>query len=135
MFIKNGYTKVDFNDFSDIYIINTCTVTNTSDQKSRKMIRQARKRNENALVVVMGCYSQKNAEYILSNCGAHIVLGTSGRNTIMQCLNEYISTKVKIININNDVRHLSYEDFNVIALPKSTRAYVKIQDGCNNFCS
>ena len=119
----------------DVVVINTCSVTSVADQKSRQHIRKYHRDFPNAIIVVMGCYSQKNAEYILSNCGAHIVLGTSGRNTIMQCLNEYISTKVKIININDDVRHLSYEDFNVIALPKSTRAYVKIQDGCNNFCS
>ena len=99
----------------DVIVINTCSVTSVADQKSRQHIRKYHRDFPNAIIVVMGCYSQKNAEYILSNCGAHIVLGTSGRNTIMQCLNEYISTKVKIININDDVRHLSYEDFNVIS--------------------
>ena len=131
-FIAEGFSE---SKEPDIVLINTCSVTAVADQKSRQHIRKYVREFPNAIVIVMGCYSQKNAKYILENCGAHIILGTSGRNTVMQCLKKYISTKVKIINIDNNVRNLEYEDFGVVALPKSTRAYVKIQDGCNNFCS
>ncbi|MCQ3035249.1 MAG: tRNA (N(6)-L-threonylcarbamoyladenosine(37)-C(2))-methylthiotransferase MtaB [Bacilli bacterium] len=131
-FLAEGFTE---SKTPDVVMINTCSVTAVADQKSRQHIRKYAREFPNAVIITMGCYSQKNAQYILDNCGAHIVLGTSGRNTVMQCLKQYLSTKVKIANIDNNVRNLQYEDFGVVALPKSTRAFVKIQDGCNNFCS
>lgn len=133
MFLVNGY-KEDNNN-PDVVVINTCSVTAVADQKSRQIIRREKRNNKNAIVVVMGCYSQKNSEFIAENCAADIIVGTSNRNKILSLINEFKTTKEKIILINKDVRHLPYESFGVFALPESTRAYIKIEDGCNNFCS
>lgn len=134
MFIKNGYTKVDFNDFSDIYIINTCTVTNTSDQKSRKMIRQARKRNENALVVVMGCYSQirENDDAILDI--SDVVIGNTNKNNVFNIVCDALKNKNKLFKIEN-IMESSFEDMEVVDFNSRVRAFVKIEDGCENYCT
>ncbi len=119
----------------DVIVINTCSVTSVADQKSRQIIRRERRKFSNSIIVVMGCYSQKNAQYVSDECGADIVIGTSFRNRIYELIKKYLDTRQKIIQINNDVRHLDYESFGVFVLPNSTRAYIKIEDGCNNFCT
>ncbi len=119
----------------DVIVINTCSVTSVADQKSRQIIRRERRKFSNSIIVVMGCYSQKNAQYVSDECGADIVIGTSFRNQIYELIKKFLETRQKIIQINNDVRHLDYESFGVFALPNSTRAYIKIEDGCNNFCT
>lgn len=133
LFMKEGF--FESSDKADIIVINTCSVTAVADQKSRQIIRRERRANPNAIVVVMGCYSQKNAEYVVSNCGANIVVGTSNRNKIIDFINEYIKNKKTIVAINKDTRHLEYESFHTFITPEATRAYIKIEDGCNNFCS
>ena len=132
LFLKNG-----FNEYSkpDIIVINTCSVTAVADQKSRQIIRREKRNNKDAIVVVMGCYSQKNADYISKECGADIIVGTSNRNRIVEYVNLFLKEKKQIISIGNNPRDFKYETFGTIAIPKSTRAYVKIEDGCNNFCS
>ena len=119
----------------DIILINTCSVTSVADQKSRQIIRRERKNNPNAILVVMGCYSQNNADFVLKECGADIVVGTSNRSKIPSLINSYLNNKEKIIDIDEDTRHFSYESFESFAIPDATRAYIKIEDGCNNFCS
>ena len=119
----------------DITIINTCSVTSVADQKSRQIIRRERKKNPDGILVVMGCYSQNNADYVLNECNADIVLGTSRRSTIPQLVNSYLKNKKKISDIDPDTRHFKYESFESFAVPDATRAYIKIEDGCNNFCS
>ena len=119
----------------DIVLINTCSVTSVADQKSRQIIRRERKKSPEAILVVMGCYSQNNAEYVLKECGADIVVGTSNRAKIGSLINSYLVNKEKIIEINPDTRHFSYESFESFAVPDAARAYIKIEDGCNNFCS
>ncbi len=119
----------------DIVLINTCSVTSVADQKSRQIIRRERKKNPDAILVVMGCYSQNNADYVLNECGADIVLGTSKRSKIASLINSYLLNKKKIIDIDSDTRHFFYESFESFAVPDATRAYIKIEDGCNNFCS
>ena len=119
----------------DITIINTCSVTSVADQKSRQIIRRERKKNPDGILVVMGCYSQNNADYVLNECNADIVLGTSRRSTIPQLINSYLINKKKISDIDPDTRHFKYESFESFAVPDATRAYIKIEDGCNNFCS
>lgn len=133
MFLKDGF--IENKKDPDIVIINTCSVTAVADQKSRQHIRQAAKKKEGVIVAVMGCYSQKNAQYIIDNCGAAIVVGTSGRNKLLDYVKQYIKEKKPIVKIDSDTRHLTYEHFGYFAIPESTRAYIKVQDGCNNFCS
>ncbi|MBQ0008995.1 MAG: tRNA (N(6)-L-threonylcarbamoyladenosine(37)-C(2))-methylthiotransferase MtaB [Firmicutes bacterium] len=132
LFLKNGFTE---NTKPDIIVINTCSVTAVADQKSRQIIRREKRNNKNAIVVVMGCYSQKNADYISKECGADIIVGTSNRNRIVEYVNLFLKEKKQIISIGNNPREFKYETFGTIAIPKSTRAYVKVEDGCNNFCS
>lgn len=134
-FIKRGYEITDFSDeTADVYLINTCTVTNTSDQKSRKMIRQARRRNENAVVAVMGCFTQirDNNKDILGY--ADVVIGNTNKSKIVDLIEEFIRTKKKILNI-KDVMNSGFDDMRLNVFNTRTRALVKIEDGCENFCS
>ena len=131
LFFKNGLKEDDY----DIVVINTCSVTAVADQKSRQIIRRERRNNPNAILCVMGCYSQKNADYVKNECGADIVVGTSNRNKIIDYVKSFIKDKKQIVAIDEDPRKFKYESFGTVAIPNSTRAYVKIEDGCNNFCS
>ena len=132
LFLLNGFEE---NGKYDIVVINTCSVTAVADQKSRQIIRRERRNNPNAILCVMGCYSQKNAEYVKNECGADIIVGTSNRDKIVEFVKQFIKDKKQIIAIDGDTRQFKYESFGTVAIPKSTRAYVKIEDGCNNFCS
>ena len=127
---NNNYTVVDFEDKSDIYIINTCSVTNESDKKSRKMINRAKKNNPAAIIIVMGCYSQVNAEDI----DVDIVLGNKDKSKIVEIIEEYIKTKQKK-KIIYDLTKVDFEKMEITNFDSHTRAFVKIQDGCNAFCS
>lgn len=134
-FIKKGYEATDFSDdTADIYIINTCTVTNTSDQKSRKMIRQARNKNKNAIVAVMGCFTQirENNNSIMSL--ADVVIGNTKKSCIPDLIEEYIKTKKKIIKV-DDIMNASFDNMEISNFNTRTRALVKIEDGCCNYCS
>ena len=132
LFLKNGFSE---NSKPDIIVINTCSVTAVADQKSRQIIRREKRNNKDAIVVVMGCYSQKNSEYISKECGADIIVGTSNRNKLVEFVKLFLKEKKQIIAIGNNPRGFIYESFGTIAIPNSTRAYVKVEDGCNNFCS
>ena len=127
---NNNYTVVDFEDKADIYIINTCSVTNESDKKSRKMINRAKKNNPAAIIIVMGCYSQVNAEDI----DVDIVLGNKDKSKIVEIIEEYIKTKQKK-KIIYDLTKVEFEKMEITNFDSHTRAFVKIQDGCNAFCS
>ena len=134
-FKKKGYEIVDFDDKADIYIINTCSVTNTSDQKSRKIIREASRNNPNAIIGVMGCYSQLKYDEIKElEPNIDIILGTSNKNKMIDYIEDYINNKDKVINIEN-VQKVCFEDMELDKFENHTRAFVKIQDGCNNYCS
>ena len=132
LFLNNGIKE---DDKQDIIVINTCSVTAVADQKSRQIIRRERRNNPNAIICVMGCYSQKNAEYIKNACGGDIIVGTSNRRKLVVLLKEFIKDKKPIIDVEDNPRKFTYESLGAIAIPNSTRAYVKIEDGCNNFCS
>ena len=127
---NNNYTVVDFEDKADIYIINTCSVTNESDKKSRKMINRAKKNNPAAIIIVMGRYSQVNAEDI----DVDIVLGNKDKSKIVEIIEEYIKTKQKK-KIIYDLTKVDFEKMEITNFDSHTRAFVKIQDGCNAFCS
>ena len=129
---KAGYLIKDFEDICDVYIINTCTVTNSSDSKSRKMIRQAIRRNPNACVVAMGCFIAANPEY--SEDGLDIIIGNKDKSKIVELLDEYFSKK-EILRKQYVGRLKEFEDMYITEFPGRTRAFVKIQDGCDNFCT
>lgn len=127
---ERGYTITNFEDKADIYIINTCSVTNESDKKSRKMINRAKKNNKDAIIIVTGCYSQTNAD----NIEANIILGNKDKSKIVEIIEEYKKTKEnkKIIY---DLTKVNFEKMEIKKFTNHTRAFVKIQDGCNAFCS
>ena len=131
-FKNHGYEIV--NDFweADVIVINTCTVTNQADAKSRKLIRQARK-NENACLVVCGCSSQHHKNELF-DLGVDILLGTSGKTRIYSLVENYLEKPEKI-SLFNDIRFEGFEESSIKDMDGKTRAFVKIQDGCNNFCS
>ena len=129
---KNGYEIKDFEDICDVYIINTCTVTNNSDSKSRKMIRQAIKRNPKACVVAMGCFIASHMDY--REKGLDIVLANKDKSRIVELLDDYFKTKEEIVDLYEE-RLTDFEDMYITNFPGRTRAFVKIQDGCDNFCS
>lgn len=133
-FKKAGYSLTDFDDEADIYIINTCTVTNTSDAKSRKMIRKARRTNPKALVVVMGCYTQirDNDADVLKV--ADVVIGNTNKSKVLKIVKEALKTKQRILMI-DDVMDASFEDMEISEFNTRTRAFVKIEDGCENYCT
>ena len=126
----NNYTIVDFEDKADIYIINTCSVTNESDKKSRKMINRAKRNNKDAIIIVMGCYSQVSPDEIEAN----IILGNKDKSKIIEIIEEYKKTKEnkKIIH---DLTKVEFEKMEITKFENHTRAFVKVQDGCNAFCS
>ena len=132
-FKKKGYKIVPFDEKADIYIINTCSVTNQSDSKSRKIIRSACK-NKDAIIVVMGCYSQMKPEVIKEIDGVSIILGNKDKNKVVEYVENYIKDKENFINIQN-LDNTSFDDMFLDSFENHTRAFVKIQDGCNNYCS
>jgi len=128
---RAGYEIVSFDSVADIYIINTCSVTNESDRKSRKMIHQAKRRNKEAVIVVMGCYSQVKAEEI----DADIVLGNKDKSRIVEYLEDYLEEHEKVSKIYDLRNFVEFEDMQIDSFENHTRAFVKVQDGCNAFCS
>ena len=134
-FVKRGYTLTDFSDTTaDVYLINTCTVTNTSDQKSRKTIRQARAKNKDAVVVAMGCFTQirNNDNQIMDF--VDVVIGNKDKSKVVDLTEDYIKNKQKIANI-EDINEADFDDMEISYFNTRTRALVKIEDGCENFCS
>ena len=137
---KAGYEIVSFQDQADVYIINTCSVTNMADRKSRQMLHKAKKQNPNAVVVATGCYVQTATEKVAQDLSIDLVVGNNRKKDIVEILNEYYAEKeageqVKeeyVIDINNTDE---YEDLEISTVTEHTRAHLKIQDGCNNFCS
>jgi len=127
-----GYEIADFNEVCDIYIINTCTVTNTSDVKSRKMIRQAIHRNKDACIVAMGCFLEANHDF--QEEGIDILLGNKDKSKIVELLEEYFKKKETIHRFYQE-EYEEFEDMEIKNFEGRTRAFVKIQDGCENFCS
>lgn len=130
---KAGFKELNDNNNADIYIINTCTVTNTAGNKSLKMIRQAYRKNNKAIIIVVGCLSQVESDMVSKLPGVAIILGNKNKSKIDEYIKEYQIKKTQII----DIYDLSKGDFECMKLDdvKQTRAFVKIQDGCNNFCS
>ena len=131
-----GYEIVEFgSETADVYIINTCTVTNIADRKSRQMLHKAKKDNPNAVVVAAGCYVQEAGEKLLADEAVDIIVGNNRKGQIVEVLEEYFKGR----NIDNSFIDINktreYENLEINASPAHTRAYIKIQDGCNQFCT
>ena len=129
-----GYEIVSFSEKADVYIVNTCSVTNMADRKSRQMLHKAKKMNEGAIVVATGCYVQTASEKIAEDLSIDIIVGNNKKKEIVEILQEYFKEHKKnyIIDINKTDE---YEDLEIATVTEHTRAHLKIQDGCNNFCS
>ncbi len=137
MFEKAGYEIVDFSDFSDVYIVNTCTVTGMSDKKSRQILRRAKQINPNSIVCAVGCYVQVSKEEIEKIEDIDILLGTIEKKDILKVVEDKLSEKNshRIINSENIMKLRKYDEIDGIAYSEHIRAEVKIQDGCDRFCS
>ncbi len=170
IFEDAGYRIVDFNQHSDVYVVNTCTVTNIADRKSRQMLHKARKMNEDAIVVAVGCYVQTAEKILEQDEAIDIVIGNNKKKDIIRILDEYYkvnknnssenkpdlseysvnaddsdknSEQDKIQSFTNTLKdnvidiasETEYEDLSIESVSEKTRAYIKIQDGCNQFCS
>ena len=135
LFEQKGYEIVDVEDFADIYIINTCSVTNFGDKKSRQLIRKVKRQNPNAIVVAIGCYAQTAKDDVMKIKGVNLVLGTKGKSDVVRLVEEY-TLENGVVSIVDDIsRERFFEPLQVQKLKNRTRAYLKIQDGCSQFCT
>lgn len=137
LFYKNRYEVVDFDDFSDVYVINTCTVTNVSDKKSRQMIRRAKKSNPDGLVVVVGCYAQISPDEVSAIDDVDIVIGTDSRSAIISYIDDYKAglTEKPYVIVDDIMKIKVFEEMSVSSITTHTRAFIKIQEGCNQYCT
>lgn len=132
LFKEEGYQISSFNDVCDVYVINTCSVTNQSDSKSRKIIREAIRKNSGACIVAMGCFIEASKENLIE--GVDIYIGNKDKSRVVELVEEYFKNKKKIINLYPNLG-TQFEDMEIKTFEGRTRAFVKIQDGCENFCS
>ncbi|QUH26912.1 tRNA (N(6)-L-threonylcarbamoyladenosine(37)-C(2))-methylthiotransferase MtaB [Serpentinicella alkaliphila] len=133
-FISNGYDIVDDTEAADVYVINTCTVTNVGDKKSRQFIRKVKRINPDAIIAVVGCYSQTAPEEVAKIEGVNIIIGTNDRNKIVDLVEE--CTVDDRINIVEDIMQVrEFEEMSIQEIKDKTRAFLKIQEGCNQYCS
>ena len=131
-----GYKIVDIDEeTADIYIVNTCTVTNMSDRKSRQILRRLKSKNKNSIIVAVGCYVQVAKKELEKMPEIDIVLGNEEKTDIAQYITDFISKKEKIVEIENIDIKKEFKDMGEITYTEKTRAVVKVQDGCNQFCS
>src|SRR5690625_4855496 len=135
MFKEKGYERVDFDRISDVYVINTCTVTNTGDKKSRQAIRRAVRKNPEAIVCVTGCYAQTSPGEVMEIPGVDIVVGTQDRKNIFKYIEEHKKTRLPVNGVSNIMKNRVFEEMDVPEFTDRTRASLKIQEGCNNFCT
>lgn len=134
MFVSGGYKVRDFSDQADIYIINTCTVTNMADRKSRQMLHRARKKNPDSVIVAVGCYAQAAAEQLAADPMIDIVIGNNMKHKVVDIVEVYRKEQQNRYVLDIAHEH-AYENMAITTISEHTRAYIKIQDGCNQFCS
>ena len=130
-----GYETVPFEEGADVYVINTCTVTNIADRKSRQMLHKAKKMNPDAIVVATGCYAQADTEKLKEDTAVDLILGNNQKTQIVEALEEYEkehAKQVQVIEINHTKE---YEELSISSTAEHVRAYIKVQDGCNRFCT
>ena len=130
-----GYETVPFEEGADVYVINTCTVTNIADRKSRQMLHKAKKMNPDAIVVATGCYAQADTEKLKEDTAVDLIIGNNQKTQIVEALEEYEkehAKQVQVIEINHTKE---YEELSISSTAEHVRAYIKVQDGCNQFCT
>lgn len=135
LFKEEGYDRTEFDRQADVYVINTCTVTNTGDKKSRQVIRRAIRQNPDAVICVTGCYAQTSPAEIMAIPGVDIVVGTQDRTKLLGYIDQYLTERQPINAVRNIMKNRVYEELDVPAFTDRTRASLKIQEGCNNFCT
>ncbi|MEE1476464.1 tRNA (N(6)-L-threonylcarbamoyladenosine(37)-C(2))-methylthiotransferase MtaB [Fusobacterium sp.] len=133
--IKKGYEEVSFEDKADIYIVNSCTVTSVADRKTRNMLRRAKKINPNGAVIVTGCYAQTNSKELLEMEDIDYVIGNTDKSGIVNFIEDIENRTMEKLKNHNIFLDSEYAEYEFATLREMSRAYVKIQDGCNNFCS
>lgn len=133
--LSYGLIKVPFGEPSDITIINTCSVTNTADAKSRNFINRVNKTNPDSIVLVCGCYSQVASNDLKKDFGIDILIGNKYKNNVIELINEYFNNHKQVVKIDNLLLEKEFENNQVEVYKDKTRAFVKIQDGCNYMCS
>lgn len=134
-FKDQGYERIDFEAIADIYVINTCTVTNTGDKKSRQVIRRAIRKNPEAVVCVTGCYAQVSPGEVMEIPGVDVVVGTQDRGKMIDYIEQHIETREPVNGVSNIMKNRVFEEMDVPDFSDRTRANLKIQEGCNNFCT
>lgn len=134
LFEKEGYEKAETEDYADVYVINTCTVTHMSDRKSRQYIRRMKKKNPDAIIAVVGCYSQVSPEEILSIDEVNLVMGTNDRKKIVEEVKKIDAIR-KVSTVDDIMKVKAFEEIEINKTNGKTRAFMKIQDGCDRYCS
>lgn len=134
-FIREGYEVVEANEVADVYVINTCTVTNMGDKKSRQIINRARRLNENSVIAVVGCYSQIAPKEVSGIPGVDVVLGTRNKGDVVYYVNKAKEEGKPQVHVEGVLKNKKFEELNIEEYQDKTRAFLKIQDGCNRFCT
>lgn len=135
LFQEKGYEIVDIDEEADVYVINTCTVTNFGDKKSRQLIRKVKRQNENAIVAVVGCYAQTAPQELMKVEGVNLVIGTKDRAQIVEMVENYDVSRGVENHVSDIMKERVFEPLSIQKLANRTRAYLKIQDGCSQYCS
>lgn len=135
LFAEKGYEIVGIDEAADVYVINTCTVTNFGDKKSRQLIRKVKRQNENAVVAVVGCYAQTAPQEIMKVEGVNLVIGTKDRGQIVEMVEDYNPENGVENHVSDIMKERVFEPLSIQKLANRTRAYLKIQDGCSQYCS
>ena len=134
-FVREGYEIVDFSEKADVYVINTCSVTNMGDKKSRQILGKARRLNEEAIIAAVGCYSQIAPDEVSAIEGVDVVLGTRNKGDIVYYVNKARDEQKQQIQVAEVLKNKEFEDLSIADYQDKTRAFLKIQDGCNRFCA
>lgn len=135
MLEEAGYTIVPFQEEADVYIINTCSVTNMADAKSRQMIHRARRKNPDAIVVATGCYVQTSVKEAVEDLSVDIVIGNNHKGQLIHAIDDFCRDHRRVNRVDKDDQQLDFEQLQVTRTAEHTRAFIKVQDGCNQFCS
>ena len=136
IFEKNGYIEVSSEtDVADVYVVNTCTVTNLSDRKSRQYIRRAKRENPESIVCVVGCYSQVSPDEVKAIEGVDIIIGTTDRNRIVELVENFEVDKSQISIVKSLKGFTEFQHIEIDKESEMTRSYMKVQDGCNRYCT
>lgn len=135
LFAEKGYEIVGIDEEADVYVINTCTVTNFGDKKSRQLIRKVKRQNENAIVAVVGCYAQTAPKELMEIAGVNLVIGTKDRAQIVEMVEQYDKANGVENHVSDIMKERVFEPLSIQKLANRTRAYLKIQDGCSQYCS